>query len=72
MVDRSGQADPRTKTKGNRKLKHPYISFEGSEQWRLIDKAIEELVENGDIEERTNRAYIVGYLCKTLAVKKIR
>ena len=48
-------------------IQHPYKRFEGSPQWRVIDKAIDDLVGNDDIEERTNRAYIVGYLCHMLA-----
>ena len=31
-----------------------------------MDKGIDDLVNNKDIEENTQRAYIVGYLCKLL------
>jgi hypothetical protein len=48
-------------------MQHPYLDFEGTKNWKLLDQAIEELVLNSDLIERTNRAYIVGYLCKALA-----
>ena len=31
-----------------------------------MDKAIDDLVENGDLTETTRREYIVGYICKKL------
>jgi hypothetical protein len=46
---------------------HPYIKFEGSVLWRTVEKAIAALVKNGDLEERTAREYIVGYICQTIA-----
>lgn len=52
------------KTRTNRKSKHPYEEFESSRVWKILDKAIRELVENEDIKETTKRVYIVGYLCK--------
>ncbi len=42
----------------------PYIEFESTELWSVINQAIEDLVENTDIIETTDRKYIVGYLCK--------
>jgi hypothetical protein len=46
---------------------HPYGNFFGTKIWKAIDKAIEDLVKNQDIEELTHRSYIVGYLCKKLS-----
>ena len=34
--------------------------------WQAIDKVVEDLVNNTDIEEKTERDYIVGYICKSL------
>ena len=34
--------------------------------WAVINKGIEDLVKNNDIEETTNREYIVGYLCNLI------
>lgn len=45
---------------------HPYIKYEKSKFWPIIEKALNELVENHDLEEKTARSYIVGYLVKHL------
>ena len=34
--------------------------------WHAVETAIFDLVANGDLVERTNRKYIVGYVCKAL------
>jgi len=46
--------------------KFPYEEFKTTHIWEVLDKAIQDLVDNSDIEEKTDRSYIVGYLCKTL------
>lgn len=45
---------------------HPYKALENSILWKIVDKAIEDLVHNKDIKESTNREYIVGYICKLI------
>ena len=45
---------------------HPYKRYESDALWKVIDSAIEDLVENSDIAETTSRVYIVGYLCKKI------
>ncbi|SEM50177.1 hypothetical protein [Paenibacillus sp. OV219] len=47
-------------------MSHPYGQFEGSPLWEVINKGINDLVENNDLEEITKREYIVGYLCKLI------
>jgi hypothetical protein len=49
--------------------KHPYVEYEGSKEWRILDAEITELVRNNDLVEQTDRRYIVGALCKALAQK---
>jgi hypothetical protein len=49
--------------------KHPYIEYESSEEWRILDAELTELVRNNDLVEQTDRRYIVGALCKALAQK---
>jgi hypothetical protein len=49
---------------------NPYTKFEGSILWRTLEKAIAALVKNGDLEERTPREHIVGYICQTIAGTK--
>ena len=44
----------------------PYEKFESTIIWNVVDRAIDDLVNNTDIEEKTDRGYIVGYLCKIL------
>jgi hypothetical protein len=44
----------------------PYKQYESHAYWKRINKGISDLVENQDLEERGNRSYIVGYLCKML------
>lgn len=48
-------------------MSHPYKQFENTHLWEAINKGIAELVENQDIEETTQREYIVGYLCKVIS-----
>jgi hypothetical protein len=47
-------------------MSHPYKHFENTPLWIIINKAIEDLVENNDIEEKTPREYIVGYISKLI------
>jgi len=48
-------------------MTNPYIAYEGTENWTALNQAIDELVTNSDLVEQTDRAYIVGYLCKCLS-----
>lgn len=64
MAEKSGRAVRKTKTSD--KIEHPYTEFEGTKLWRVIDKAIDDLVKNQDLTETTARRYIVGYLCKKI------
>ncbi|MGE7837252.1 hypothetical protein [Viridibacillus arvi] len=45
-------------------MSHPYNQYEHTRMWAVINKGIDDLVENNDIEEMTKREHIVGYLCK--------
>lgn len=63
MEENSGQMDPKTQPSNH---EHPYLLYENTQTWKLLSGAIEDLVKNSDLIERTNRAYIVGYLCKIL------
>jgi hypothetical protein len=44
----------------------PYEIYRGTSVWKVVDNAINDLVENGDLAESTRRDYIVGYICKKL------
>jgi hypothetical protein len=47
--------------------RHPYQNWEDTPLWRAVSRAVAKLVKNGDIEEKTARQYIVGYVAKILA-----
>jgi hypothetical protein len=49
---------------------NPYTAYKSDPLWPLLDKGISELVKNGDLIERTDRAYIVGYLCQAVLSAK--
>jgi hypothetical protein len=46
---------------------HLYEQYESTPAWSVIETAVAELVKNGDLEEKTDRRYIVGYLCQKMA-----
>ncbi|WP_172645602.1 hypothetical protein [Domibacillus tundrae] len=52
-------------------MSHPYEKFESTALWEIINKGIDSLVENNDIEETTRREYIVGYLCALISEAEI-
>ena len=49
---------------------HPYRKYESLKEWRIIKKAISDLIKNKDIELFTPKEYIIGYLTKSLARKR--
>ena len=53
-------------------FQHPYVQFEGTKAWQVIDAALTALVKNKDVIEQTDRRYIVGSLCKALADEGIQ
>ncbi len=67
MADKSGRAGPRTRTKTTEPPSHPYEEYEGGPLWEAVDRAVGDLVSNGDLEEKTGRSYIVGYICKLVS-----
>lgn len=46
---------------------HPYKQYENTALWRAIDEALADLVDNGDLSEKTSRNHIVGYLTQQVA-----
>ncbi|WP_257667139.1 hypothetical protein [Parapedobacter tibetensis] len=51
-----------------KKIEHPYKEYEQTQLWELIDKAIDDLIQNQDIELTTRKEYVVGYLCKNIKI----
>jgi hypothetical protein len=48
------------------KLNHPYQKYENSKLWIAVENAIDDLIENQDIELTTRKEYVVGYICKII------
>jgi len=48
---------------------NPYVEEENTQQWRSVNKAIGDLVQNKDLIERTPREYIVGYICSRIKAR---
>lgn len=40
--------------------------YENTKLWGILEKVIDDLVENQDLIENTPREYIIGYFCKKL------
>jgi hypothetical protein len=51
--------------------REPYAQFKVLKAWKVIDQAIEDLVENQDMVETTVRKCIVGYILKRLSENKL-
>jgi hypothetical protein len=68
MEGNFGPMDPKTPQRDDKTgIQHPYKRYEGSPQWQILNEALDALVKNGDVQETTNRVYVVGYLCQALA-----
>jgi hypothetical protein len=52
-------------------IKNPYEDYEKTIGWKAVDKAINDLVKNNDLEEYTAREYVVGYIVKSLIEAKV-
>ena len=50
--------------------KHPYTRWEGTPLWRVVEKAVCDLVQNHDLVEDEYHEYIVGYICKIIERRK--
>ena len=48
-------------------MNHPYKQFENTALWTILEKSLNELVSNNDIELLTPYEYVIGYLCQQLA-----
>ena len=50
--------------------KHPYTRWEDTPLWRVIDKAVCDLVQSQDLVEHEYHEYVVGYICKIIDRRK--
>ena len=49
-------------------MESPYEEYKIDPLWQVIGDCLSDLHSNGDIEEKTDREYIVGYLTKKLRI----
>ena len=47
-------------------MNHPYKDLEKTKLWVKIEKALNDLEENKDVEIKTRPEYVIGFLCKEL------
>lgn len=47
-------------------MTHPYQKYEGTALWDVIQREIEALIENRDLQLQTAPEYVIGSLCKAL------
>lgn len=50
----------------------PYIHYQNTEEWAIIARLLEELINNQDIELKTPSEYVIGYLVEKLRNKDLR
>jgi len=48
------------------KMTHPYENYKNNELWQVVEKALDDLVENQDIVLQTVDDYVIGYIVKTI------
>jgi hypothetical protein len=46
--------------------KHPYLEYENTSLWDVVNKSLSELEQNQDIKLFTPREYVIGYICKQI------
>ena len=47
-------------------MSHPCEEFEADPLWEVVEDAMRDLAKNGDVSEQTSRAYIVGFIVKSI------
>ena len=51
-------------------MEFPYSENQSSKEWNILEKAINELNENKDIQLTTSPEYVIGYITKQLSQSK--
>ena len=70
MVNKSDLMEQKTRTK-DLKTKTPYVQYQDTEEWAIIEHLLTELENNQDIELKTAPEYIIGYLVEKLRNKDL-
>jgi hypothetical protein len=48
---------------------NPYAHYQTTEEWVIVEKLLNSLIENQDIELKTAPEYVIGYLVQELRNK---
>ena len=56
----------------NTKNLKPYNHYQNTEEWFIISHLLTELINNQDIELKTDPEYVIGYLVEKLRNKDLR
>lgn len=54
------------------KHKSPYSKYHKTQEYEIIKKAVNDLINNQDIELKTTQENVIGYLTQELSKKQIR
>ena len=52
-------------------MPHPYTAYQDTHLWRAVASMVAELEANGEVRVETAPEYVIGYLCRELAVKGV-
>jgi hypothetical protein len=55
----------------NQAMNHPYVQFEKTPLWKVLDAVVTDLQKNQDIVLTTTQQHVVGYLCQELLRQKL-
>jgi hypothetical protein len=50
---------------------HPYTEYENTRLWHATKKALADLEQNQDLAISERHQYVIGYICKQLATKRL-
>jgi hypothetical protein len=54
-----------------RESTQPYAEYRDTPLWRALARALTELEASGEVSVATAPEYVIGYLCRELAAKKV-
>jgi hypothetical protein len=51
---------------------NPYVKYQNTEEWVILSRLLDELINNQDIELKTAPEYVIGYLVEKLRNKDFK
>jgi len=52
--------------------KNKYQKYRNTKSWKVLEEAIDELIENQDLIITTKKEYVIGYLCEKYVSQVIK